>query len=108
MLIEINEQNFEDLVLKSEKLTVVKFGFKECRPCNNFEILIEQFLNEYDGKFIAYNVDTENSPELTARNGILAAPTVLFFRNGKKIEKFTGYSNDTKKLFKEILDRLLA
>ncbi len=108
MLTYLTDQNFDELVLNADKPTLVKFGFEGCRPCKNAEPFIEQLIQEYGGRFNAYNVDTEVCPLTAQKYRINAAPTILFFKNGEKTNsKVTGFSNGTVKMIKDVLDLLL-
>lgn len=90
MALEVNDTNFDDVVLKSDKPVVVDFWAEWCGPCRMIAPIIEEISNEYSGKIVVAKCDVDNSPLVTSRFGIRNIPTVLFFNNGKIADKQIG------------------
>ena len=107
MLTEINEENFEQIVLKAVKPIMVKYGFEECRPCKNIVSLIEQLQSEYECEIEVYEIDTDSCTNLVKQYQIKAAPTILFFKDGVEMDRYTGYDDKTKKELKDRIDKLI-
>jgi thioredoxin 1 len=90
MAIEVNDVNFEEVVVRSDKPAVVDFWAEWCGPCRMIAPIIEELSKEYDGKIIVAKCDVDNSPGIAARYGIRNIPTVLFFKNGIIADKQVG------------------
>ena len=90
MEIEVNDVNFDDLVIKSDKPVMVDFWAEWCGPCRMIEPIIEEIAEQYSGKALVVKCDVDNSPGVTARYGIRNIPTVLFFKEGKIADKQVG------------------
>jgi thioredoxin 1 len=90
MELEVNDTNFEEVVVKSEKPVIVDFWAEWCGPCRMIAPAIEEISREYEGKAVVVKCDVDNSPGVAAQFGIRNIPTVLFFKNGKVADKQVG------------------
>jgi len=88
-MLEIKDDSFENEVLKSNKLTVVDFWAEWCGPCKMMGPVFEEASKELpEVKFVKVNVDV--SPQTASSFGIMSIPTVLFFKNGEKLDQIVG------------------
>lgn len=88
---DIHENDFEELVEKSEIPVLVDFGATWCPPCKMIEPIIERISSEYDGKLKVYEVNTDNDPGLAQRFGITGVPTLIFFKSGESVKSVVGF-----------------
>lgn len=85
--IENNQINSE--VLKSDKLVIVDFYATWCMPCQMLTpILVEIDKENEDVEIFKVNVD-ENQ-ETAIRYDIVSVPTLIFFKDGKEIDRQVG------------------
>ena len=82
-VIQMTDDRFEEVVLKSELPVMVDFGATWCGPCKKVEPIIEELSEEYEGKVVAVKCDVEECPGTAAKFGIMNIPTVLFFKGGQ-------------------------
>jgi thioredoxin 1 len=90
MALEVNDGNFDEVVVKSDKPVIVDFWAEWCGPCRMIAPIIEEISKEYSGKAIVTKCDVDNSPQVTSKYGIRNIPTVLFFKDGKIADKQVG------------------
>ncbi|MDO5571205.1 MAG: thioredoxin [Bacteroidales bacterium] len=92
-------------IIASGKPVVIDFWAEWCGPCRMVSPIIEELASEYDGKVEIgkYNVDEEN--DLSAEYGIRNIPTILFFKDGKLVDKQVGATQ--KGALKAKIDALL-
>jgi thioredoxin 1 len=90
MALEVNDGNFDEVVIKSDKPVVVDFWAEWCGPCRMVSPIMEELSNEYSGKALVVKCDVDSSPAVSARYGIRNIPTILFFKDGKIADKQVG------------------
>ncbi|MCX6255431.1 MAG: thioredoxin [Bacteroidia bacterium] len=90
MALEVNDGNFDELVIKSDKPVLVDFWAEWCGPCRMIAPIIDEISSEYSGKALVVKCDVDNSPGVAARYSIRNIPTVLFFKDGKIADKQVG------------------
>ena len=104
-MIELTDETFEEVVMKSELPVVIDFGATWCGPCKKVAPIIDEIGEEYEGKIVAVKCDIEDCPEVTRRFGIMNIPTVLFIKDGQIVDKNVGAA--PKKVFVEKLEKLI-
>lgn len=90
MALEVNDSNFDEVVLKSDKLVMVDFWAEWCGPCRMIAPAVEEISKEFAGKVVVTKCDVDNSIGVASKFGIRNIPTVLFFKNGKVADKQVG------------------
>lgn len=89
MVIEINNENFEQEVLKSNKTVLIDFYAEWCGPCQMLSPIVEQVAQENDNiKVVKVNVDENQS--LAVEFGIKAIPTLIVIKEGKEANRAVG------------------
>ncbi|NQY67216.1 MAG: thioredoxin [Flavobacteriales bacterium] len=95
MALEFTDQNFEEVVLKSDKPVLVDFWAEWCGPCRMVGPVVEEISNDYDGKVLVGKVNVDHNPEISAKYGIRNIPTILFIKNGEVVDKQVGAVSKT-------------
>jgi thioredoxin 1 len=90
MELAVNDTNFDDVVLKSDKPVMVDFWAEWCGPCRMIAPAVEEISKEYEGRVVVVKCDVDDSPGVSSRFGIRNIPTVLFFKDGKVADKQVG------------------
>jgi thioredoxin 1 len=90
MALAINESNFNEIVVKSDKLVVVDFWAEWCGPCRTISPIIEDLAKEYEGKAVIGKVDVDSNPAISEKYGIRNIPTIIFIKNGEIADKTVG------------------
>ena len=105
MALEITDNNFEEIVLKSDKPVMVDFWAAWCGPCRMVGPIIDELSEEYAGKAVIGKVDIDSNQQYAAQFGVRNIPTVLVFKNGELIDRKVGVSS--KNDYAEALDKLI-
>jgi len=95
MALEVNDVNFEELVLQSDKLVVVDFWAEWCGPCRIVAPIVEELSQEYAGRLVVAKVDVDSNPGTASKYGIRNIPTLLFIKGGQVIDKHVGAAPKT-------------
>jgi thioredoxin 1 len=90
MAIEVNDTNFEELVLQSDKPVLVDFWAEWCGPCRIVGPIVEELSRDYEGKIVVTKLDVDSNPETAMKFGIRNIPTILFFKGGQLVDKHVG------------------
>ena len=87
--IQVNKDNFQEVVLNSDKPVLVDFWASWCGPCRMVAPVLEEIANERsDVKVCKINVDEE--PELAAEFRIMSIPTLIVMKDGKIVNQSAG------------------
>ena len=105
MAIVLNDNNFDEVVLKSKQPVMVDLWAVWCAPCRAIAPYVEQIATEYEGRALVGKVDIEQSPDVANRYGIRNIPTLLFFKGGELVNKHVGLAN--KATLANLLNALL-
>ena len=87
---EVNETNFESVVLNSDKPVLVDCWAPWCMPCLVQHPILEKVAEEIKGKALITSLNTEENRKAAYRLNIHSIPTLLLFRDGKERRRFVG------------------
>ena len=89
-VLHITKDNFEQLVLKNEKVVLLDFWAPWCGPCRMVAPIVEEIAEERSDVTLGkINVDEEM--ELAVQFGIVSIPTLVVMKNGEIANKAVGY-----------------
>lgn len=88
-IIEVNDTNFEEEVLKSKKTVLVDFYATWCGPCKTLKPIIEEISKENE-KIKIVEIDVDKNNNLVRKYNIQAMPTIIVFKDGEEITRNIG------------------
>jgi thioredoxin 1 len=103
MEIKFTDQNFDQEVIKSDKIVLVDFWAPWCGPCQIMGPIIEELSAEMGDKFKIGKLNVDESPMIAQKLGIMSIPTIIIFKGGKLVKQLTGVQS--KDALKEELMR---
>ncbi|MFQ5867736.1 MAG: thioredoxin [bacterium] len=90
MEIVVNDENFEDEVLKSEVPVFVDFWAEWCAPCLMVAPVIEEISQKYADRLKVGRLNVDENPLTSAKYGIRSIPTFIIFKDGKVLGQTVG------------------
>ena len=102
MVVNLNKENFEEEVLKSDKTVLVDFWATWCGPCQMIAPVVEDIAKQGVVKVGKVNVDDEQ--DLAIEYGVMSIPTLIFFKNGNKVKEVVGFHSkgEIEEIIKEL------
>ncbi|MBS3125085.1 thioredoxin [Candidatus Woesearchaeota archaeon] len=90
---ELNQDNFEEKVVKSKKMVVVDYFAPWCQPCKMIAPVFEKLSKQLTHiMFAKVNVD-ENS-QLASDQGVMNIPCVIIYNNGEEVDRIVGFQTE--------------
>lgn len=89
-VIEVTDANFEETILRADRLAVLDFGAEWCAPCKKIEAMLEELAPQWKDRAVIGSVDIAANPGTAQRYGVMNIPQVLFFKNGQLVETVVG------------------
>mgnify|MGYP002675825288 FL=1 len=90
MAARISSADFEEKVLKADKLVLVDFYSDTCIPCKRMAGVLGDIEDEYEDKLYLYKVNVNYEEDLTAKYQVMSAPTLIVFENGEEKRRLSG------------------
>lgn len=89
LMIHLTDANFDSTVKSSAKL-IVDCWAPWCGPCRMLAPTFEALAKDYNGKVAFAKLDTDESPRTAMALSIHSIPTLMFFKDGKQVERLVG------------------
>lgn len=89
-IIEIEEDEFEDEVLKSNLPVAVTFWGDSCASCSELIPVIETESSAYAGKVKFVNINVDGNPKLAEQLAVKEVPAMVLYKGGSAVATASG------------------
>jgi len=105
-IMEVTTSTWDKEISQSQGLAMVDFWAVWCGPCRMIAPTVEELAKEYMGKVKVAKLNTDENPDIASRYKIMGIPTIIFFKDGQKVDQVVGAV--PKPQLKAKIDSLLA
>lgn len=88
--VTITDQNFDIVVIKSDKPVLVDFWAVWCGPCQVQGPIVEEVAKLMAGKTKVGKFNVDENPQIAMKYGIMSIPTLMIFKGGQVVKQFIG------------------
>lgn len=88
--ITVDQNNFEQEVIKSELPVMVDFWAEWCGPCKVVGPIISELAEDFKGKVKVGKLNVDENNELAMRYNVMSIPTIKFFKAGQVVGEIVG------------------
>jgi thioredoxin 2 len=88
--VELDESNFDHVIVNSDIPVIVDFWAPWCGPCKMMAPIFNDVAKKYPLKALFVKVNTEALPNMGARFGIRSIPTLVVYKNSVEKQRVSG------------------
>lgn len=89
MALEFTDETAKEAI-ETGNVVVIDFWATWCGPCMKLGPIVEELAEKYEGKATIGKVNIDEESDIVAENQIRSIPTVLFFKDGKLVDRSVG------------------
>jgi len=89
--VEVNDGDFDQVVLQAKMPGVVEFWAAWCAPCRMVAPVVEELAEEYEGRVNFVELDVDQNPRTASKYGIMSIPSLIIFKDGSPVSNLVGF-----------------
>jgi thioredoxin len=88
--VKVTDANFRQEVLGHPGTVLVDFWASWCGACSMVTPVLDQLAEEFSGRVKIAKLNVDENPVTSSHYGIRSIPSLLFFKNGTRVNTITG------------------
>jgi thioredoxin 1 len=89
-IVNTTDAQFETEINEAGKLVIVDMYADWCGPCKMMEPVLESVASEREAAVKVVKLNIDQNQETPIKFGVVNIPTLLFFKNGKEVDRVIG------------------
>lgn len=89
MIINVNKDNYNEVVKENGKKVIIDFWAPWCGPCRAIAPILEEVITK-DENVVVAKINVDDSPELAEEYQVRNIPTLFFVKEGEVKDKVVG------------------
>lgn len=89
-VVSVDMANFDQEVLKADKLVLIDFYADWCGPCKSLAPVLEKFAADKSATVKVVKINVDKAPELAEAFGVRSIPTLVTMKDGNAIMGAVG------------------
>jgi thioredoxin 1 len=102
----VTDDNFEEVVLRSEKPVLLDFWAEWCGPCKLMMPVLDEIARQNAARITIGTLNVEENPKRTAEFGVTSMPTLQLYEHGRLVHTFHG-ARPKSRLMGELAEHLV-
>lgn len=92
-VLNLTDENFENEILKSDKVCLVDFYADWCGPCKMMSPVIDKIAEELGENIKVGKVNSDENRDLVIKYQIMSIPSIFVIKDGKVVKNFVGVTS---------------
>jgi thioredoxin 1 len=92
--VSVSDANFEREVRNSPLPVLLDVWGPSCIHCRRLEPIIMNLASKYEGKVKVAEMNAAAAPMSASSLGVMGTPTVIYFKDGREIERVVGFRGE--------------
>ena len=90
MVTDLTDEQFEEIVLKSDQPVMIDLWAPWCGPCRMIAPVVDKLAEDYEGKLKVFRLNIDENPMTPTRYHVMSIPTLLLIKDGQAVETIVG------------------
>lgn len=92
--VHVDDSNFDSEVVRSQEPVMLDVWGPGCAPCKKLEPVVLSMAKRYRGRVKVAEVNAAAAPRTMEKLGVMGTPTVVYFREGREVERVVGFRGE--------------
>lgn len=92
--VHVDDANFEAEVIRSENPVMLDVWGPGCMPCKKLEPVVVSMARRFQGRVKVAEINASEAPRTMERLGVMGTPTVVYFKEGREVERVVGFRGE--------------
>lgn len=89
MIVNINQNNYNEYVSNNNNLIILDFFTKQCAPCKILDTTLKE-IDDQNQNITICKVDIEEQIDIAINFGIMSVPSIIILKNNNVLKKISG------------------